>query len=220
MPTLIQYNTDFFKKWSSDMSYVLGFLFADGNMTITKRGSCFIAFYNSDKKLLESIRNSMNSKHKISKRVVSAGNVYRIQIGSKEMFKDLQKLKLTPNKTKRMELPKIKKEFWGDFLRGFFDGDGNVWMGKIHKNRTKSTFGLQVCLTSSSFNFLSSIHQKLKREGLVGGSLYIVKNKECGRLSFSTNNALKLYEIMYNIPHTLFLKRKRRVFEDFLKMRP
>lgn len=38
-----------------------------------------------------------------------------------------------------------------------------------------------------------------------------------GRLMMSTHDSLKLYEIMYNKPHKLFLPRKKLVFDRFIE---
>ena len=51
--------------------------------------------------------------------------------------------------------------------------------------------------------------------GIVGGSICKVKNKNCARLSLARGNSLKLYEIMYNRPHTLYLHRKKVIFDEF-----
>ena len=59
-------NHDFFKKWNSDMAYVLGFFAADGCMIKNKRGAHFIEFHITDKNLLFAIRAAMRSNHKIA----------------------------------------------------------------------------------------------------------------------------------------------------------
>ena len=77
------YNKDFFKTWSSDMAYVLGFLYADGNISVGKRGNHYVAIYSADRYILVAIARAFGSTHKISKRSLSSGSVYRIQIGRK-----------------------------------------------------------------------------------------------------------------------------------------
>ena len=52
MPIPKKYNKDFFKTWSSDMAYILGFMYADGNIIKTKRGTHFIAVYSADEDIL------------------------------------------------------------------------------------------------------------------------------------------------------------------------
>jgi hypothetical protein len=42
MPIHKKVNQDFFKKWSPEMAYILGFFTADGSMAKNKRGAHFI----------------------------------------------------------------------------------------------------------------------------------------------------------------------------------
>jgi hypothetical protein len=35
-------NQGFFKKWSPEMAYVLGFITADGNLNVGRRGNCYL----------------------------------------------------------------------------------------------------------------------------------------------------------------------------------
>lgn len=218
MPLSKPINKSFFKQWSSEMAYVLGFFAADGNMTKTKKGGHYISFYSSDRDLLLAIQKSMGSKHKLSQK--KSELVYRFQIGSKEIFDDLSLLGFIPNKIRRMNLPEIPNKFTRHFIRGYFDGDGNVWKGMVNRSRARPTKVLQVSFTSGSFDFLGGLLNLMKRQGIVGGSLFRVKNKNCGRLLFSTLDSLKIYEIMYNTKHRLYLKRKKSVFDKFIKMRP
>ncbi len=219
MPIHKEFNKLFFKKWSRDMAYILGFLFADGNIIKTKRNTHFIGWYGGDYGLLFSMAKVIGSKHKIAQRKTKIGGVYVLQIGSKELFNDLVKLGLTPNKTRRMQLPQIPEKYVGDFIRGYFDGDGCVWTGEVHKKRKKRTPGILTVFTSASIDFLSNLFLLLKRYGVVGGSLFKSKKGNYGRLSFSTLDSLKMYEIMYNDPTELFLARKKLIFEKFIKMR-
>jgi hypothetical protein len=219
MPIPKTYNKDFFKTWTSDMAYILGFMYADGNIVETKRGNHYIAIYTADRELLVAMAKSMQSKHKVAQRNSSTGCVYRIQIGSKEWFADLGTLGLFPNKTKRMQLPCIPPEYFGDFVRGYFDGDGNVWSGIINKYRKTPTKVLQAVFTSGAHGFLVDLRDVLKQKGLQGGGMYSPKNENFTRLIFSSIDALKLYEIMYNARHKLYLKRKKVVFEQFMKLR-
>lgn len=220
MPIQKEFNKNFFKRWSSNMAYILGFLFADGNIIKTKRNTHFTSFYTADYNLLFDIRESINSNHKISERKTITGVVYVMQIGSKELFNDLVKLGLTPNKARRMELPKIPKEYIGDFIRGYFDGDGNIWSGLINKKRKTPTSVLMIAFTCASKSFLEKLFLVIKKEGINGGSIFMIKNKACSRLQYSTLDALKIYKIMYNKDYKLFLGRKKSVFDKFVEMRP
>jgi intein-encoded DNA endonuclease-like protein len=167
-----EFDKSFFKKWTRGMAYVLGFLFADGNIIKTKRKTYFISIYSSDEDLLGAMRECMRSNHKISLRKSLSGSVYRIQIGSKGLFNDLVKKGLTPNKSRRMRMPRIPKRYFGDFVRGYFDGDGNVWVGFLNKKRENPTYVITTSFTCASKAFLQSLQAGLIKEGVRGGSVY------------------------------------------------
>ncbi len=215
MPIYKKVNKNFFKKWSPEMAYVLGFFYADGNMVKTTRGGLYFSFYSSDKKLLVEIQELMNSKHKLSQR--KSENVYRFQVGSKEMFNDLISLGCIQNKLYRMRVPQIPLRLEGHFIRGYFDGDGNVWSGTINKPRKTPTRILLVAFTSGSKEFLIDLKNTLIKNGCGSGSFFKVKNKNCYRASFSNTDSLKIYKIMYNGSHKPFLERKKAVFDRFIK---
>lgn len=219
MPVYKYYDRDFFKIWSEEMAYVLGFAFADGNIVETKRGTHFFAIYSADKDILIEMKKCFKSDHKISERKSKTGCVYRIQIGSKEWFDDVAKFGLSPNKANRLKLPMIPREYFGDFVRGYFDGDGNVWVGTINKKRATPTKVMQVSFTSASLGYLKELLIALKEVGIKGGSFYTPNSSNYSRLTLSSKDALKLREIMYNGRHKLYLKRKKTVFDSFVKTR-
>ena len=204
------------------MAYVLGFFTADGNMIKNKRGACFIEFQITDKGLLVKIKNLLQSNHKITirKRNKKWKISYRLQIGSKKIFKDLLKLGLTPNKSKIIKLPKIPNKYFSHFTRGYFDGDGNVTISKYTRagRNNKKSITILSGFTSGSREFLKELHIKLKKlAGIFGGALYYYQGY---RLYFSVNDSLTLYKFLYkNIRNDLYLARKREKFEKYFKIR-
>ena len=202
------------------MAYVLGFFMADGSLDVNPRGSQYFNFHIRDKKLLESIREVMNSEHKIATRKVVGGNSvqYRLQIGSKEMCDDLRSLGVQEQKAHNMKIPSMPRVYFSDFVRGYFDGDGNIWMGKVHKDRGKATNTLMTTFTSCSGEFLKDLKKLLNLEGLSGGSLFF--SRKAYRLQYSVMDSIMLYRILYTRCHsTLYLKRKKKIFEEYIKMR-
>ena len=198
------------------MAYVLGFIYADGNINCNKRGSWFWSIQITDKNILEMIRDAMGSSHKISqkKKIENHKKLYRFQIGSKDMCEDLIKLGLTERKSKTMLMPLIPKNYFLDFLRGYFDGDGGVWFGLKNKQKNNKDYVINTAFTSGSEEFLTSLRNILQQYKIFGGSLV---NKERGfDLKYSVKNSLILYKIMYNSKSPLFLKRKKDKFEAFI----
>ncbi|MFY9462620.1 MAG: LAGLIDADG family homing endonuclease [Candidatus Sungiibacteriota bacterium] len=135
----------FFNKWSADMAYILGFFCADGYMSINPRGSRFIAFQITDRDLLVKIKDRLGSGHKISLRRRGDKkwkDSWRIQIGSKAIFERFITLGITPKKAERIRIPPVPIKYQADFVRGYFDGDGGVWCGLIHKHDRKKCFAI------------------------------------------------------------------------------
>lgn len=221
MPIHRDVNRDFFKKWTHEMSYVLGFFAADGYMTLNNRGANFWSIQITDREILYKIRKSLHSNHKISVKVSKLGhkNLYRLQIGSKEMCDDLRKLGYCENKTRSMAIKFIDPAFIADFVRGYFDGDGCVWSGILNRSARTRRTGIILSFTSSSLCFLSHLKDIFLKNDIVGGSIVNYHDKYY-RLSYSTNCALKIYNFMYNVEYCrkdqLFLKRKKRIFDNFI----
>jgi len=226
MPVYKKINKDFFKLWTSNMAYVLGFFSADGYITVNKRGGQFWCIEIADKLLLEQIKKNIQADHVISVRRKKGNRkvTYRLQIGSIEMCNDLRRWGIHELKTYNMITPHIPLQFLKDFTRGYFDGDGNVWLGYIHKERRTPILIIQIAFTSSSLLFLEGLKNLLQPTVVSGGSIYKPKNENFYRLQFSNKDALKLYEFMYNHEarngaKDLFLPRKKNVFKRYIKMR-
>ena len=203
------------------MAYVLGFFTADGNMIRNKRGAHFIEFQITDRDLLYKIREILKSSHRIStrKRRIRCKDCYRLQIGSKEIFSDLLKLGLTPNKSKTINLPFVPDKYFSDFVRGYFDGDGCISYGIYNRKDRKSKnylFGSR--FTSGSKIFLESLLKKFWDNAIIEGGFIYEKNGSFD-LVLSTNDTKKLFGFMYNdIKNCLFLERKYDKFCKGLKL--
>jgi intein/homing endonuclease len=202
------------------MAYVLGFFAADGSMIQNKRGAHFIEFNITDLELLEDIKGALRSDHKISGRVRSGHNwktLYRLQIGSKEMFRDLGRFGFSQDKSKKMRLPEIPNKYLGDFVRGYFDGDGCVYFGTHWaRDRKKKRYVFSTRFTSGSKSFLEDLKRSLSE--YVHSGFIVEKKRKSGELSgyelvFSNRDSFSLFELMYkNGRAKLFLDRKYSIF--------
>jgi hypothetical protein len=201
------------------MAYVLGFLYADGNIIYTKRGTWFWSLQITDKDILEEIKKVIGSSHAISekKKRDNQKQTYRLQVGSKDMCGDLLNLGLTERKSKTILFPEVSSEYFPDYLRGYFDGDGGVWVGFKNKKMKSKIYAISAYFTSGSKEFLIALKDILIKYGILGGSL--VKKERGFDLKYSINDSLILYKIMYNDKCSLFLKRKKDKFEKYMKLR-
>ena len=214
MPMHREIDRNFFKTWSPAMAYVLGLFAADGSMFKNRRGAHFLDFHSTDKSIIVTVHEAFKSNHKITprKRSVEHKIIYRLQIGSKEVFSDLMALGFTPAKSKTLSFPKIPEEYFGDFVRGYFDGDGCVYFKKHWiEARRKRRWIFSSRFTSGSKKFLVSLLCHLRKKGVRGG--FIVDKKRGYDLVLSHHDSVALYNIMYNnMPKCLYLKRKFFLF--------
>ena len=145
-----------------------------------------------------------------------------MQIGSFERCNDLRKLGFRENKTKSLTVPHVPKKYFSSFVRGYFDGDGHVWAGLMNKKRVVPTKAIITVFTSCSLIFLKKLQRRLAESGINGGVIRTA-DKNYSRLTYSIKSSLKLYDFMYNKSvlekTTLFLKRKKIVFEKYKKLR-
>ena len=200
------------------MAYVLGFFAADGNMIKNRRGAHFVAFYSNDRKLIADVRSALGSNHKIGKRIYKAtwSATYQLQIGSKEIFTDLLSLRMKPAKSQTLCLPSVPPKFQGDFVRGYFDGDGCIYFKKHWvKARKKSKWIFTTRFTSGSRSLLASLLRLLRNRGLERGFI-VEKYKKSGyELIFSHRDSVALFRFMYDTvsDNGLYLARKYEKYQ-------
>jgi intein-encoded DNA endonuclease-like protein len=223
MPIAKKINENFFKKWSPVMAYVLGFFAADGCMMKNRRGAHFIEFQITDKDILLKIRKCIGSNHKISIREEKDNykTRYRLQIGSKTIFSDLLKLGFTPRKSNTIKFPSVPDEYLSHFVRGYFDGDGNVYANTYKRADRGGRLSVTLLsgFTCGSRSFLKKMHLKLKNLACVSGGTLYRSNSGVYRLYFSVKDSSKMYGFIYNNAGNLFLSRKKKVFEKYFKKR-
>lgn len=149
---------------SHEKAYWLGFLIADGHVSDNGK----IEFCQSDerKECVEKFKKALGSQHKVAKHK----DAWRISFQSPQMAQDLNSLGLTSNKSYDASIPDIPKEFLPSLLRGFFDGDGCIYI------RKKDNHAI-VEFTAASRRILEQIQEHLSLLGIQSG----IYNTNVGR---------------------------------------
>lgn len=119
-------NKDFFKTWSNDMAYVLGYWFADGNIDHGDKYRFRIS--SNDLEILEKIRGVMDSTHKIGHRKNSKEHGFGVTC--REIYEDVVNLGGTERKSLIAKFPNVPDKYVRHFIRGYFDGDGGIRLTK------------------------------------------------------------------------------------------
>lgn len=204
------FNDSFFENINTEeKAYFLGLLFADGNVYL-KRNRVQITLINEDAYILEKFKEVINSSAKL---YIDREKYSKLILGSKKMCNDLISLGCTPNKSLTLKFPdKIPKELIHHFIRGFFDGDGSIVIGKTGTH----------CSFTSTEEFLKELSDILIENDIHCSQFNKrYKNKEVSAGSINIGrkeSQKKLHSFLYNDCKDLYLKRKKeKFFKVFLE---
>lgn len=216
-------NEDFFNVWSQKMAYVLGYIYADGSIYHSERGSYF-NITSIDKSTILKIKKWLKSKHTIrtEKSTWSGGKIqYILRIGNKKIYQSLENLGLYPNKSLSVKFPKnIPEEYLNHFIRGYLDGDGCVYLEMTKGKKEKLVIKrLSVIFTGGSKIFLNSLVFILKNKLPLNQSK-VYNGKRSFQLRYSTGDSITIFKFLYkDVENQVYLKRKFDVFVKYFKLR-
>jgi intein/homing endonuclease len=217
-------NENFFKEWSSDMSYLLGYLYADGSMIESKEiRAKYLCIGSIDRYLVENSKKLLSSEHnlKIVERGGNRKRWYSLKIGSHKIYNDLEKLGVYQNKSNTISFPgTIPNKFINDFIRGYLDGDGCIHLEKGIGQRNQPLIkALKIIFTSGSKEFLSGMALVLNNKvGLKQTKVY--DSRRSFQLRYGTHDSLELFKYMYKGKPRNFLNRKFDKFLAYFDIRP
>lgn len=153
-PRIYRVNDDYFKKWSSNMSYILGFWFADGCMGRVVKTKIFTITQNKkDKYLLEAMLKEIDSDHVLT--FTKKDNCCRFTICSETIYNDIIKLGGKERKSFDIKFPYVPEKYIPDFIRGLWDGDGSVFYSEQKKAYISS-------YSSASVELINKLYSTLK----------------------------------------------------------
>lgn len=199
------------------MSYVFGFVVADG-CVVKRRGRMDSYIFNitsKDREHLFRIRKALKSDYPISEKNNSQGKVYyQIQITNIKVCKDLMKLGILPRKTHNLGRLEIPNKYFPDFVRGFFDGDGTVYIYKVN-----GVWQIKAEFVSSSSSFIEGFNQQLCAYlDIPQKSVHKFKPKDRMtqyNICFYVDDCRKLEKLIYKNSSCLCLERKYKIFKKW-----
>ena len=214
--------------WSPNMAWLIGYIFADGSVSKNGKRGLVLGFstVESDGYLLEQVREELKSCHKI---IHNAGRILRKKNGAVYQCQPQVSLNVTNSKLcsdlmsrfgvnhrksyHDYPFPSIPHEYFTYFVRGFFDGDGCVY---IHKN------GCCRVSVVGTFKFIQSMQKRVCRVlGISENGIDKHKLDEVYRTAWAANkDIVKLYRWLYPEPDLcrFLLKRKKDKFEEKMRL--
>lgn len=217
-------NENFFEKWDPLMAYVLGYIYADGNLDDSPymRGK-YIKISSTDIDSIERIKKWLESEHRIIKtksHFIGSKTCFVLRIGSHKIYNDLFKKGLFPNKSLTIKFPHVPQKYIGHFIRGYFDGDGCVYFEKKKGSKGQMIIKrIRTIFTSGSRIFLEEMNEVLKKSNIIDGKVY--QSKRSLQLVYNNYDSIKIFKIIYKkTSNNSFFMRKFNVFKDYFELRP
>ncbi|MCA9381733.1 LAGLIDADG family homing endonuclease [Candidatus Dojkabacteria bacterium] len=210
---------DLFSKIDTEFkAYLLGLLYADGSVDVKKNGFS-ISLQELDKDILLKIKDGLNTKYPIhyhdsrySKNHKFTTKVSLCPTNAK-VVQDLIKLGCVPNKSDILKFPtsnQVPCELIHHFIRGYFDGDGTVYItntGYIHFGIIST---LEFC--TDLLSYLPCDKVKISKENR--------SNKNVWYFTVAKRKDVKsIYDYLYK-DATIYLQRKYDKFKNFYLEKP
>jgi hypothetical protein len=205
------YNVDYFSSINSEeKAYWLGFLYADGYVA-TKNNSYLLelTLKSDDLEHLNKFKSALCPENKIYAKTIRFKNktysACRISVCNKQIVADLIQLGCVNCKSSILVFPTIPTNLNRHFIRGYFDGDGNV--GKYNNK-------LMFSISSGSFDFLVSIQSVFKQEIDNYTETKIKKDKRAEVYSLQKGGNISVGKILRYLysDASVFLDRKYAIF--------
>jgi len=200
-------HAEFFRVWTPEMAYVLGYWWTDGCMRIkSNTGAHEFEIASNDREHLETIAQTIGGNYGLRK--VSEGTqCYKITFCSKEMYQDILAHGGTPRKSKTIGFPYIPPELLPHFVRGIVDGDGTLsWNGDrpvlhIYSGSRQFLFDIAAAIEHATGMYTPNVN--------ANRSLWYIK--------WSTIRAKNLASWLYFDNPGIALDRKRAIATKFLE---
>lgn len=210
---------DYFKKQSSNMAWILGFLASDGSIS-KNTNKIRIGLSQKDAEILYKIKDELGLS--IEPKLYTNNKGYdccKLEWTCEQHKKDLALYSIVPAKTFILKPPYLlKRQYWIDYIRGYFDGDGSINLIKNSNGRGNGNLRWQIC--SATKEILEWIIDFFYEEyNIPKVNIYSEKKKNIiYYIQYSSKSTREIYNILYSTDSNLFLKRKKDTFEEIMSL--
>ena len=192
---------------SPEKLYFLGWAYSDGN--VNKAENLFrIGLEASDYKILEDLNKIIESNRDIR----IDDDVVTLSLTSKYFKERLIELGCIPNKSLVLKWPDfVPDEYLKDFIRGYFDGDGCIFLER-NENKIKKA-AVTIC---STYDFVQGLREILLKKLNISSSISKFSDNSFGCVLCGFNNILKFSNWIYEDESSIKLERK---YNNFMELK-
>ena len=191
-------------EWSPQFSYAIGLLTADGCLINDGR---HIDFTSKDLEQVAMFKKCLGLKVKIGIKYSGIGNPYhRVQFGDVLFYTFLTSIGLTPAKSKTISSVNVPDEYFSDFLRGYFDGDGTSY--SFYDSIFPKSYRFYISFMSASPPFVDWLRKEISTMIGVKGHLAHYSDSDYVQLKYAKKEAIIVANYLYQGKGRNYLKRK------------
>ena len=193
-------------EWSAEFAYAIGLLVTDGCISSDGR---HIDFTSKDKEQVVNYMQCLEIENKIGqKKSGHDGSLaFRVQFSDVNFYSFLFTIGLIPNKSKILTSIAVPNEYFFDFLRGHFDGDGTFY--SYWDPRWKSSYMFYTVFMSASERHILWIREEIFQRIGIKGHITIGGKTPMYEIKYAKVDSLKLLPNMYYNEQVVCLSRKR-----------
>lgn len=200
---------------------------SDGCVVMGKNRGDFVSISSKDIDWLEKIRDILAPESPI-KPIGKNGQYGRLRVFSRRVCNWFVTKGCTQRKSLTLSLPQVPEPMFKDFVRGIFDGDGSISVGRYNKTKNGKVYQynkVSCYICSGSKQFITDLDKEVKKRfnicGSVmqvasGGNALVPKKGMMYRLSFGDRTACEfLKRIYYDHGDMLMPRKYKKALEAF-----
>ena len=198
--------------WRPELAYAVGLIASDGWLS---KDVAEIGIVSKDRELIETFVKCL----KLSRKPFPSGRggevvkkYWSIRFKSRQFYQFLTEIGIGPAKSKTIERVAVPDEYFADFLRGFYDGDGTFWTE--WDTRWKRSFVYHLGISSASTVFIYWLKERLSE--LYGVKGYVVQGDGVQTIRYAKGDTRALFNTMYYQKALPFLERKHEKIKQAL----
>ena len=197
-------------------AYFLGLLISDGNVfkdNTGRQASISITLDLKDEYMLEKFKEVLQANTSVGHDGRGCG---QIAVRSNIMAEDLAKYGVVPRKSYNTYLPLISKEMMPHLIRGIFDGDGSI-MAKPNPSNDGHNRFLHSISFCGTHQLMEDISNYILENLGIKTAVYDYKDRNLSELKIQNIDNIAKFGYWIYRNSTIFLNRKKDIFNDFLK---
>ena len=199
--------------WSPEFAYAIGLLVTDGCLYGDGR---LIDFTSKDAQQIQNFMDCLHIDLKIGqKKSGYDGNICsRVQFGDADFYQFLLSIGLMQRKSKILGSIAVPDEYFFDFLRGHFDGDGTFY--SYWDPRWRSSYLFYTVFSSASEKHILWIREVIFKKAGLRGRVTKTGKTPMYQLKYAKAESLQLLPKLYYNAQVVCLSRKREKSEKAL----